>query len=81
MTHITINTLGKTLSDEDWCDIANDYGVVISIYEGSTFTQYSPGQHTKHVANCGIGNTFRNDVYEFCEEISDYEKSRPTDED
>lgn len=77
---ITINTLGKTLTDEQWSEIANDYGVVVEINDGNTYTCYSP-RCPKYKNDHFLDNTFRNDVYEMCEEMSDYEKSRPTDED
>jgi len=77
MKTIKIVQIKDELTEEELCEICNEYNVVIEIINDNIFSVYSPGGNkaTKR------GFDWSNLKYEHCDEISNYEKSRPTYED
>ncbi len=76
MKTIKIVPIQDELTEEQLCEICNDYNVIIEVSTRKFFSVYSPGNNKNTERNFDWSNT----KYEYCEEMSDYEKSRPDEE-
>jgi len=76
MKTIKIVPTQTELTEEQLCEICNEYDVIIEVSDNRLFSVYSPG-NSKHTER---DFSWSNMKHEYCEEISEYEKSRPTDE-